>query len=79
MAVFSVCEAQRGAMETMKYRDAISRSHINFQGWRQRGAALFVCVYPWSAPFLMEPQIKRRGRKMTEAQTHLNGGAFGNS
>lgn len=38
--------------------------------------ALFVCVYPWSALFLMEPQIKRRKRKMTEAQEHLSGGAF---
>lgn len=65
-------------MGPMKCRDVIGRSHINSQGWRQQGAALFVCVYPRSALFLMEPQIvKRRKRKMTEAQAHLSGGAFG--
>lgn len=36
----SVCEAQRGAMETMKCSDAISRSHINSPGWGQTGSWL---------------------------------------
>lgn len=33
-----VCEVQRGAMETMKRRDAITTSHINSPGWRRRGS-----------------------------------------
>lgn len=33
-----VCEVQRGAMETMERRDAITPSHINSPGWMGRGS-----------------------------------------
>lgn len=33
-----VCEVQRGTMETMERRDAITPSHINSLGWSGRGS-----------------------------------------
>lgn len=46
---------------------------------RVRGAALFVCFYPWSVLSPMEPEINApRKRKTTEALTHhLSDGALG--
>lgn len=69
--MFSLCEVQRGVIQTMERWDAISPSHINSLGeGAVREGTVCLCLPLERAVFLMEPEI-HRGRERVGKESEI--------